>query len=451
MIRRNAIICLALMILFPMASMGQEGSGTTHEITMTTVQAMQLAGDLVDRGDFDNAMQILTRTPPMGNVSLEIERWFLLAQIASRTGDIDSAIEIYRKILDDQPNLARVRFELAVCYMHQGKWARADYHLRLAMAGKNLPENARQMMNYYRYVVRQNKNWNVYFNFGAAPDNNVNNAVGGEECVMTMFGLMCRDLTEPESAVGANLQLGGNYEFKLSDQWRWKSDAGVYSNIYDKHNYDDLYLSVGTGPRYVWERGDVWLAGTASRRWYGWNGYNWSAGVKLDMNYDFTRKLYGGIYLQFMENTYDDYGEFLDGETYSAMLRLSYSFNASVYMMARGGINRENATDSAYSYWQPMLSVGLGAELPFGFHVYAEPSIYWTRYDAGQWTVVDNNFRQIVEQDFTHRYSISVSNNKLDIWGFVPTLTFSYTQRDSNMWQREFKKTAIEFTMQQRF
>ncbi|MDE6250984.1 MAG: surface lipoprotein assembly modifier [Alphaproteobacteria bacterium] len=423
----------------------------SQEVTMTPVQAVQLAGQLVDSGKLDLAQQILTQMPPMNSVPLEIERWFLLAQISQRQGDIDTAIKIYRKILDDQPNLARVRFELAVCYMHQKKWRRADYHLRLAMAGGDLPDNAKQMMNYYRYVIRQNKNWNVWFNFGAAPDNNVNNSVGGSECVMTMFGLMCRDLAQPESAIGSNFSLGGNYEFKLSDNWRWKSDANIYTNIYDKHDYDDLYLSLSTGPRYVWRNGDMWLAGVGSRRWYGWDAYNWSAGVKLDTNYDFTRKLSGGLYLRFMENTYDEYGDILDGQTYSANTRLTYSFNASVYATLRTGIAREVAKNSIYSYWAPSLGIGVGAELPWGFHVYAEPSVYWSLYDDPKWVVKDSRFKQVTERDFTHRYSVSLSNNKLDIWGFVPTITVSYTKRESNIWQREYDKTALEFSMQQRF
>lgn len=102
-------------------------------------------------------------------------------------------------------------------------------------------------------------------------------------------------------------------------------------------------------------------------------------------------------------------------------------------------------------YWQPNISVGIGAELPWGFHVYAEPSVYWTRYDDPRWTVKDNTFQEITEHDFTYRYALSLSNNKLDIWGFVPTMTVSYTRRESNIWQREYDKTAIEFTMQQRF
>jgi len=440
------LIAFLVCVILPVVSRAE----SLHEVTMTTTEAIHLAGAMVDRGDFENAQTILTELPRVGG-ALEIERWFLLAQIASRTGDIDTAIKIYRKILDAQPNLARVRFELAVCYMHQKKWRRADYHLRLAMAGKDLPENARQMMNYYRYIVRQNKNWNVWFNFGAAPDNNVNNGVDGEECVMTMFGLMCRELDAPESAVGTNLTLGGDYEFKLSDHWRWKSDASLYSNIYDKHDYDDLYLSASTGPRYVWSHGDVWFAPMVARRWYGWDAYNWSYGAHLDTNYDFTRRLSGGLYLRFLNNTYDEYGDFLSGQTYAANSRVVYSFNASVYLVGRAGVTREVAKNDTYSYWQPSLSVGLGAELPWGFHIYAEPSIYWTWYDDPRWTVKNAQFQEITERDFTHRYALSVSNNKLDIWGFVPTLTVSFTKRESNIWQREFDKTALEFTMQQRF
>ncbi|MBQ2005739.1 MAG: DUF560 domain-containing protein, partial [Alphaproteobacteria bacterium] len=366
-----------------MVSWAEETSAknTTSEITMTTTQTMQLAGSMVDHGDYEHALQILTKTPKMNNVALEIERWFLLAQIAQKQGDYDSAIKIYRKILDDQPDLARIRFELATCYMHTKQWSRADYHLRLAMAGKDLPENARKMMNYYRYVVRQNKNWNVWFNIGAAPDNNVNNATGGQECILYYGYVLCNDLAEPESAIGTNLTLGGNYEFKLSDQWRWKSDANLYSNIYDKHKFDDLYIGVSSGPRFVWNQGDVWLAGTFARRWYGWERYNWSAGMRLDTNYDFTRKLSGGLYLRAMENKYDLYGDFLNGQTYSANVRFTYSFNASVYMNLRGGITCEDAKNPTYSYWQPSVSLGVGAELPWGFHVYLEPSVYWSVYD----------------------------------------------------------------------
>jgi len=439
---RKIIIVFAL--LFPGAVLGAQ-------VVMTARQAMITAGDMIARGDVEHAQQILTKLPETGNPALEVERRFLAARILQHRGEWDAAIKIYHELLNIDPGLARVRFEMAVCYMHLKKWRRADYHLRLAMAGDDLSDDARRIMNHYRYVVRQNKNWNVWFNFGAAPDTNVNNSVGGRECIMTMFGLMCRELDKPEAAMGTNLTLGGDYEFKLSDNWRWKSEANIYSNIYDKHDYDDLYLMFATGPRYVWSRGDVWLAPMLSRRWYGWERYNWSVGARGDINYDFTRRLSAGLRLMMLHNKYDMYNDLLSGQTYSANIRMIYSFNARVYMVVRTGILREQARSDTYAYWQPSASIGVGAELPWGFHVYAEPAVYWNLYDAARWTVRDNHMTRVREHDFTHRYALSVSNNKLDVWGFVPTITVSYTRRDSNIWQREFDKTAIEFTMQQRF
>ena len=99
-------------------------SKDTKTIELNVVQVMQLAGDFVEQGKLDAAQDILTKVSNTGNPALETERWFLRAQIATRNGDIDGAIKIYRQILDAQPNLARVRFELAVCYMHQKRWRR---------------------------------------------------------------------------------------------------------------------------------------------------------------------------------------------------------------------------------------------------------------------------------------------------------------------------------------
>ena len=434
--------------------------GTT-EITLSGLEAVQLAGTLVEEGDYEHAMQILTKMPQTRSLPVEIERWYLIAQVEQRRGNIDEAIKIYRKILDDQPDLVKIRYELALCYMAKERWYRADYHLRLAMAGKDIPEPVKRRMMYYRYVARQNKNWNVWFNFGVAPDNNVNQATGGEECIGPYLWLVngaCSKNAEPEKAVGYNLLLGGNYEFKLSDNWRWKNDANIYTNLYDKHKYDDLYLSGSTGPRYVWENGDVWLAGVVSRRWYGshhhwnnWDNYNLAYGAKLDTNYDWTRKLSSGLLLRVTDNKYDDYGYALDGQSYTVSPHFSYSLDATKYIVLRGGLDRDTAKIDAYANWRYSTGIGFGSALPWGFQTYLEPYFTWARYDGERVAVKNKTIQMVRPHDFIQRYSLSISNNNLEVWGFVPMLTVSYTNKDSNIHNRTYKKTTIEFTFQQRF
>ena len=452
MLKRIIIVSLFLIQpMFAWAESDAQKSDEPKQLVMTALDAVKLAGNLVDRGDFDHATQILTLLPETDNLPVEIERWYLLAQISQRQGDLDTAIQIYRKLLDEQPDLVKIRYELALCYMNKQQWYRADYHLRLAMAGDEIPDFIKQRMMFDRYIVRQNKNWNVWFNFGAAPDNNINQVAGGEECITNEFGTFCHQLPDPISGVGYNLSFGGNYEFKLDENWRWKSDVNIYTSIYDKHDYDDLYIGASTGPRYVWANGDIWAAGILSRRLYGWDGYNTSYGGKLETNYDISRKLAAGLSLTMTNNVYDKFADYMNGQTYSGNSRISYSFDASKYLILRGGITREYAKNDIYKNWRYNFGIGFGSELPMGFHIYLEPSLGWANYDGARWAVYHNDYRQITERDFIQRYSISLSNNKFDIWGFVPTLVFGYTRRDSNIKNRSYDKTAVEFYMQQRF
>ena len=431
----------------------EKKSENSNEITLSAVDAVKIAGNMVYSGDYERALQILTMMPQTNNLPVEIERWYLLAQIEQRRGNFDEAIKIYKKILDDQPDLAKVRYELALCYMAKKQWYRADYHLRLAMAGDNIPDIIKQQMMYYRYIARQNKRWNIWFNFGAAPDNNVNQASGGRECVNGFMGWFygCTDYPKPEKAIGYNFLLGGNYEFVLSDHWRLKNEANIYSNIYDKHKFDDLYLSFSTGPRYIWERGDVWFAGITSRRWYGWDRYNWSVGGKIDTHYDWTRKLSTGLSLRVLNNDYDEYGDYMNGQTYSVSPNISYSLDSAKYVILHGNLDRDTAKKDVYANWRYGAGIGFGAEIPFGFSVYFEPYFSWANYDGPRWVIQDNAFKPITEKDFTQRYALSISNNKFDFYGFVPTLMFSYTKRSSNIHSREYEKWTTEFSMRQKF
>ena len=419
-------------------------------IALTHKQLLSFATDLINQGKFEDARKALL-AKPYNDKKLEIERLYLLAQIATLENKPQEAIDIYHFILDYQPDIANIRYRLAELYLKQKDWMRAEYHYRLALSHKDTPKEVQHRIKYALYYIRKNKNWNLWFNMGIAPDNNVNNTASGEQCVMTIFGIVCNTLDEPKKDVGLNITFGGDYEFKLTDKWRLKNEFMVYNSKYDDKKYDDTYLYYTIGARYIHNKGDFFFGPTISKRYLAHKSYNYSTGFMFETNYDVTKKLNANLTLNYTPTYYDDYSDILDGNVKSARLRLFYALDSSKYFIFKTGYEYEKTKDETYTNNRINLALGFGAELPYGFHIYAEPSVVFTDYKGKRWTVKDYHFEQVKEHDTTQRYSISLSNRKISFMGFAPTLTYSYTDKSSNIWQKEYEKSLIEFSIQKRF
>ena len=421
-------------------------------ISLNYIQIINLAKKFIIEKNYNGARVLLSKTP-FDTKELEIERLHLIATIDIAEGKIDEAIEIYRFILDYQPNIPSIRLKLAELYLKQGSFYKADYHFRLAATDKNLPETVQQNIAMALYFIRQNKNWNFWFNFGAAPDNNINNASGGEQCIdyMGTGMILCNQLSDKEKAIGFNVSFGGNYEFKLSDRWRLRNEAVVYNSTYDKSEYDDLYLSYVVGGKYVYNRGDIFAGITTSHRWLNHSSYNSTLGGRIDFDYDFTKHISGALSTYFTPTYYYDYKDILNGDVYGFRARLFYTFDASKYIAFKVGYEKEDTKSKMYANTKNSYAIGFGAELPFGFSIYLEPSILYVDYKEERPFVKNLAFVDIKESDITRKYSVSLSNRKIKLWGFVPTLNYVYTDKSSNVWQKEYAKSTVEFTINQSF
>ena len=109
-----------------------------------------------------------------------MQQKFLAGFIAVETGDLDGAIKNFRSILDQNPGQTRVRLELARAYLMSGKESSADYHFRLAQNDENLPDEIARTIRNTRSILRDQRVWRFGFDFGFAPDTNINSATSAE-------------------------------------------------------------------------------------------------------------------------------------------------------------------------------------------------------------------------------------------------------------------------------
>lgn len=434
----SALIITALFLACPAVA------EQTQTIRLTPLEVVQIARKMLDENRLETAKILLTRAQ-FPKSEIETERRYLLGLLAVREGRIDDAAEIYRGLLSENPRLAKIRIELALVYMYQKSWYRADYHLRLA-ATEKLPSGIDEKIDYLRAVIRRNKNWNVWFSAGIAPDNNVNNSQTGTQCIQTPFGILCNALRDPEKSVGFNIAGGGHYEFRFDDRWRLRVSSSVFSTTYNDSAYDDLFYSLAAGPKYVWDRAEIWTAVKGTRRRYGHKAYNSSVGGVIQTGYDVSRRVYVSLNAEYAAMSYDSYGSVLNGSVKSGAVRTVVSLNSASYLVLRTAAEREKTKNRMYSNHKFIAGIGAGAELPLGFSIYAEPSLQWVDYDRPSWFVRHLGFEQIREKDRIARYILRLSNKNFSMFGIIPQITLAYTDKKSNVWQKEYKKMTLEMT-----
>lgn len=394
---------------------------------------------------------VLAKMPMPEDLSVKVTGLYLSAQTARKNGDIEQAIQLYRKVLDERPDFARARFELALCYIADDRWDRADYYLRMALAAENLPDDVKQVMESYRYLIRQNKNWDFWFDYGGAPDTRASIADSNNGCTGNTKNGVCEQITDSKKESGTYFAAGADYEFKLSDDWRWKSDAEFHTNLYEETKYNDLYLAGSTGPRYVWDKGDIWLAGIAGRGWYGRERYVWSYGAKIDTNYDWTRKLSSGLVLIFTNNVYDEYNYLMGGQTYAAVPHFTYYIDSTKYIALLGGLGRETAKADSFANYNYGAGLGFGMEMSYGFIVYLESYFFGANYD-GEIDIVKNGVhKRVKEKDLSQKYTLSLSNAKIELLGFIPVVKLNYTNKKSNVPIAEYDKWSFGISVKRKF
>ena len=217
----------------------------------------------------------------------------------------------------------------------------------------------------------------------------------------------------------------------------------------DKNN-DDLVLTGSTGPRYVWDRGDIWVAGVASRAWYGQQKLGWSYGAKVDTNYDLTRKLTSGLILMIADNKYDEY-DMLNGQTYSVEPHFTYYIDSTKYISLRGDLERQTTKVDAYSNYEYGFGIGFGMELPYAFLIYLEPYFAWIDYDGEQEIDRNGEHMHVKERVSYQKYTASVSNAKIELLGFIPVFNVTYTQKESNIPMPGYNRWSFGISIKRKF
>lgn len=426
--------------------------------TVTLNQAMNISKKLIDNSHYEEALSILERFYYPSNteetVKYEIERLFLIGECLTNLQRHDEAIILYQKILDYDNKLTRIRIELGNLYVSKGEWYNAEKQFKIASADDDIPESVKEYLNFQRYFSRKNRKWNAWFSIGAAPDNNFNNAVGGQQCINTVFGVLCRDLEKPKKAIGIEISGGGNYEFDIIDGVKLKTELNTNYDKYniknedneEEKNYDNISVTLSAGPRFSLYNADIWLAGYYTKDWSGYKPFYGRYGVKINTSIDFSKSY---IYLnnKFSKLNYDDYK--IETNTYNLDVGYNYNFTSSLYTTVRYGYENNQSTNfNNYSHY---YNIGVGYDFKNGFGIDLSYTTQDTKYKDPAYYIQHLTIEKLKEHNTVNSYSISLSDNHINIFDFTPIVTFTRENHKSNIKIKNFNKNLVSISLSKRF
>jgi hypothetical protein len=388
------------------------------------------AKSLISAGRFDEARALLQDQP--GNA----ETHFLLGLIAVDRRDYRAAIAQFRKALAIDPGSARLRLELARAFYLAKDYSNAEFQFERALAG-DLPPAVKANARRFLAQVRREKHWSFGFNFGVAPDTNVNAGSSARETIIFGLPFQLGDDAKMRSGIGAIGAASAEFSPVITGHWRWKVGLAAQRREYGRTRFDETIARGWSGPEWLGENIDVSAAATVLVRWYGGRLYQQAVGGRIETI------IYRGSHTAIPLGIS---GQQFDYPTYPAQSGPVWSASAglvrildpttSATILLSGAMQHARARD--LSNRSLLASLGVTRDLRGGFTLTVAPTYAISNYEA------PDAFSGIVRRDRSTELRVTILNRRAVIWRFTPTITYTHTRRTSTIGLYDLAQDRVE-------
>ena len=428
---RTLLAAMLVVACLPGYAQTQEEPGAE----LTAENLIEVARAALAKGNLEDAEFLLEGVKPgQGNID---DLDFLYGSIAMARGDWETAIARFRAMLARDPELPRVRLDLALAYFQARQDGSAAYHFRQALGDESLPPAARARALAFLDTIRRRRSWSLSGGIAVLPDSNINAATSAR--LVQLFGAPA-ELSEDArqtSGVGVSAFVSGDYETRLSPDTRFRVNAGLYTRTYEESQFNDRTLTLRAGPRFIFEDFDLRPELTGRLRELGGETYSRTAGLSLSSDWLVAPAWRLNVGVSTGWKSYESFLE--DGRNYGVQLGVSHAFGRATLLRADTSFRRETVSREAYSWREYSIAFLAARELPKGFVVSVGPSHRWRRYDAPILS-----FGPDPRFDRTLAGQIKASNRHIELFGFMPEIAIRHERRRSNLDLYDYKRTVAE-------
>ncbi|KGB53299.1 TPR repeat-containing protein precursor [Sphingopyxis sp. LC81] len=415
----------------------QRSTEQSTDVTLSATQLFKFADDARARGDFsmaETAYRALARDP---DIELRTEARFrlgmMLADHLKRYSD--AAIE-FRRILDEKPDVARVRLELARMQAMLGDLGAARRELRAAEAA-GLPPAVEQLVRFYSRALDARKPLGGSIKLALAPDSNINRATRADTLGTVIGDFVLDENAQAKSGIGLDLQGQSYFRLGIEPGVDLMVRASGSATLYREADFNDVTIGIQAGPQYTWGSNQLTFSFGPSWRWYGRDPYSTTIGGNVSWQRPLGKRsqlrLEGGIAHQTNKRnalqTADDF-------------TLAASFDRAFSARTGGGIQvygfREAARDPGYSLASGGTTIYLFRELGRATLV---GTLGYSHLEA------DARLFLYPKRRVEDRYnaSLAMTLRSLRLGSFAPLIRLKWERNRSSIEIYDYRRVAAEF------
>lgn len=411
-------------------------------IQLTAPQVFAVADQLAREDKLDEAIKVLDVLQKDKNADYRNEARFRHAQLLIQLHKLAEAAILYRTILDERPNAARVRLELAAILAQMGDTSAARHELRQAQAG-GLPPEVAQVVNQYVVALRSKKPWGGSFELALAPDSNINRATDAKTLDTVIAPLNLSADARQQSGIGlkgsGQVYLRANLGKNITLVPRVSSQGAFYraSQFNDVSGSAQLGLEWRSkADRFTPSAGYTW-------RWYGRDLYARTQSLNLDWLHPMGKRAQlntniGINRLRYARNPLQD------GMIYNASISYERAFTVRSGGSISFFVNRQTAQDPGYATASGGLSL-----------------IYW--HDFGKMTLFGTATINRLEADkrlflfpdrrkeWYARGGVGAVFRQIQVAGFSPVVRVAYERNWSTVGIYDYRRIATDFGVTRAF
>jgi hypothetical protein len=371
------------------------------------------------------------------SVDIQLEARFRLALLESRNGKLETAALLLREVVDRRPNAARPRLELAGVLDRLGNKDGAWRQVR-AIQASGLPPAVARLVDRYSEALRAARPFGASFEFGFAPDSNINRATRSST-LGTVFGDFDIDKdSKAKSGTGVELRGQTYRRFGLGGR-----DASLLvrlsssADLYKESAFNDIGVDLAAGPELMIGRNRVNVEAGVTQRWFGQKRFMRSARLGATVARPVGRRmqvrLSGSAAL--IDNQLND---LQDGKFYSGEVSVERALSATTGVAFTASATRQALRDPGYSTtgwrlgllgWHDLGRMTFTAGAEFGrLHADDRLSLFPDK-----------------RADRYSRLSVGVTFRRLSFQGFAPVTRFVIERNKSSIAFYDYSRRRTEF------